>query len=254
MPVKKRKVGRARVGGQIGGLGVGPGRIPETPGTRFPSPGGTTKPGWVNFWSDDLNISFDCLLNTDGGRVTGGGPQYDESPRVLRTDVPQYRSTSPLRMSISILLEGWPDTDVRPWISHFDELQVILPRLQRPPTLHIRGSVPYRNKAWLLDGAPVWDTDPTPVRNEAGVLVRQPLTVNLIEFVKDDQLEWSVARSRRNGRGEGQRETKVRKGENDLGDVSKRVYGTRNRAVEIARLNNLPYGARLKPGRKLRLP
>lgn len=253
MPVKPKR-GRV-VGGTQTGLGLGPRpRVPDDPRTRFPGRRNNIPGGLVTFWSDDLNVEFDCLLNTDGGRVTGGGPQYDVSPRVLRAGVPQYTGRDPLRMSISILLEGWPDTPVQPWITHFDEFQVVIPRLYRPATVHIAGSVPYRNKAWLLDGAPSWDSDPAPIRNRQGELVRQPMTVNLIEFVKEDALEWSVERSRRTGKGKGERETKVRKGENDLGDVSARVYGARGRAVEIGRLNNIPFGSKLKAGRTLRLP
>jgi hypothetical protein len=48
--------------------------------------------------------------------------------------------------------------------------------------------------------------------------------------------------------------TKVRRGEHTLRDVSKRVYGTRNRARDLARLNDLPLSGRLKTDQRLLLP
>jgi hypothetical protein len=130
------------------------------------------------------------------------------------------------------------------------------PGASRTPLIRAYGPIPFTDRHWTIDGLIEWDDEPAPIRNQGGELLRQAFTVNLLERVPDSQLSVSIARSRRSGSGarNGPHYTTVHDGENDLGDVSKRLYGTRNRARDLAQANGLAVGSKLKRKQRIRIP
>lgn len=218
----------------------------------------TVPVGHVRFMSDELGSFLDVLLNTAGGQVTGGGPRHDISERAGRVGVAEYKGHDPLRLSVSIILDGYQAGEsIEPELRKLRAMSERLPNRVRMPVIKLQGPVPYTDRKWLVDGPWDWDDTPTPIQRQvlsSAVPVRQALTINLIEKVPDRLLRESISESRGTGKGSKARTIRVQAGDDNFGDVSKRHYGTRARAVDIARANSLPFGFRLKKGQKLRLP
>lgn len=218
--------------------------------------------GHVGLKCADLGSYLTVPLNTAGVQPAGGGPQHDIVQRTGRRSVPEYKGHEPLRLDIAILLDGYPSDSVEPTLDELDTLSTRLPGEIRMPAIMLEGGYvprPYRGREWFIDGPIAFDDSPEPIRvTLAGHprLVRQAVTVHLLERVTYKLLTDSVSRSRRQAKG--QKKTpaiyKVRQGQNDLGDVSKAVYGTRNRAVDIAQFNRISVGTRVRAGQRLRIP
>jgi hypothetical protein len=227
-------------------------------------PGGlpTMPAGHIGLVCADLGTYLTVPLNTGGVQVVGGGPQHDIAARAGRRGVPEYRGHDPLRLDIAILLDGYPSENVEPTLDELDAFSARLPNEIRMPAIELQGGHvprPYRGREWVVDGPITFDDTPEPIRvtlQSGPRLVRQAVTLHLLEKVTYKLLTDSVSRSRRQAKG--QKKTpavyKVRQGQDDLGDVSKAVYGTRNRAVDIAQFNRISVASRLRPGQRLRIP
>ena len=236
-----------------GGLGTGQKVGKVTPATEGIGRLAAVPPQHVRFASDELGTFLDVLLNTAGGQVTGGGPRHDVSERAGRVGVAEYKGHDPLTMSVSIILDG-DGGSIEPEFSVLRRMSERLPNRVRMPVIRLEGLVPYTDRKWLVDGPWTWDDTPTPVQRHLVGPTRQALTINLIEKVPDRLLRESISESKRTGKTSKAKSTKVRAGEDDFGDVSKRVYGTRNRAMDIASKNRLPLGWKLTKGKTLKLP
>lgn len=251
---KKKRVVIGHVRQEDKGLGVRRPRISTIADTKAIE---DPPAGYVAFNCKELELYFACPLNTEGGQPVSGGPQYDISPRVLRTGVAEYTGHEPMRQSIHIFLDhytGFANDSVLPIISYFDQLCAFSEDLRRPPQFQIRGDVPYRfHKNWVMDGYPDWDSDPDPIRRQDGELIRQALTVNILEKVPDKLLSWSVDKERKKGKGKQKKIHIVANGEDNLSDVSKAEFGNRNHGPELSRLNNIPLYKKLKVGQRIRL-
>jgi len=251
-------VGTARPGGVVPPRRPGPGRAGPTVTDVFDFATGTiAPPGSVAFVCADPQTVITALLNEQGCRVTGGGPRNDIVERPLKTSVPEYKGHDPLRMSVSVIFDGYrANRDVGAQANALWSLGNLQSGRSRTPLIRLAGPGPvmFHSVRWTIDGLVEWDEDPEPIWNNDGVLVRQAMTVHLLERVPDSQLQASITRSRRTGSGarNGPHYTIVKAGENDLGDVSKRLYGARNRARDLAQANNLAVGARLKRKQRIR--
>lgn len=251
----RRKHGIVGVAGPTTGGLNGPTAGP--PEALDPTTGTVVAPGNVAIVSANPAVTFVALLNTDGGRPTGGGPRHDIIDRTQRTSVPEYKGHDPLRLSLSVILDGYrARRSVQGDLDLLYRLQDKRAGSSELPLLRVFGPVPFTDRRWSIDGTIEWDDDPTPVRDQAGQLLRLAVTIPLLERVPDTLLHTSIARSRRSGKGarNGPHYTQVHAGENDLGDVSKRLYGTRARAGELAQANNIAVGARLRRKQRIRVP
>lgn len=216
--------------------------------------------GHVAITCSDLGLYFTALLNTAGVRQTGGGARHDISERVKAKAVPEYRGHDPIRLSLSVLLDGYSERrSIESHIDLFQRLARRMPNEPRMPVIRLTGPVPYPDHRWVVDGPIEWDDSPEPIRIQplqGSPLARQALTLNLLERVSDTVLTESISRGRRQGKGA--KKTPVvyttKRGQDDLGDVSKAVYGNRHRAVEIALFNQISVGTRVRPGMRLRIP
>lgn len=258
---RSRVVGTTSPGGIVPPSGKNPNRL------TFPArvtdvfdfgQGVLAPPGSVAFISADPPRVVVALLNEDGCRPTGGGPRNDVVERVLRTSVPEYKGHDPMRMAVSVIFDGYrQNRDVQPDIKQLYALGNLSTGRSRTPLIRLSGEGSlFQELRWTVDGEIQWDDTPEPIRNNDGFLIRQALTVNLLQRVPDSQLGVSIAKSRRSGAGarNGPHYTTVRGGENDLGDVSKRLYGTRSRAKDLAQANNLAVGSRLRRKQRIRVP
>lgn len=249
---RKHRRGIVRPWVTLGGFRVAPtGRkLPPTKVLQAPY-------GSCVVYSNDAEtlVQVIATLGQDGGQVVGGGPRLDMRERPGGKSVPTYLGHDPIRMDLSLVLDAWPGRNPRGVMSRLRDLQSLGRRKAdwTLPTVRIYGPVPHHDLEWNVAGLIQYDDDPTPINSETGWL-RLPLTIPLVERVAPALLQRSIARSARGkGARNGPRFTRVRKNEDGFGDLSKRLYKTRSRAAELARANNMPVGARLRPGKRVRV-
>lgn len=249
MPRKPKKgVTHGRVQpGRRAGLGG------DTPGVATFNQPKDPPPGEIGIYLPDRDLAFTLPLGEAGAVPVSGGPRYTVSERLLRRAVPEYTGHDPMRMTVSILLDRYEDDeDVLPDIGLIDQMSVPVDGGRRMPDIFISGAVPYRNLAWLMDGYPDWDADPEPIRNLNGDLVRQALTIKLVERPPEKLLTASDFQ-RPNAKGKKKRVHVVKQGEDSFADVAQHEYGSRDDAAALARLNGLSTFQKLKPGFKVKL-
>lgn len=237
-----------------------------TPTTRSTSPASVTigpgdPPVLSNLPHGHIGIScsnpsrvMHVLLNTAGVQVVGGGPRRETADRVQRVSVPEYVGHDPVRMTVSVLLDKYAEGEsVWSTILELDEFAQRLPHEAETPIIRLSGPTLYPDRLWRIDGPFQWDTDPEPIRNQRAWLLRQALTIPVVEVVTDTLLQSSITEARKQAAKNAPRSYRVRKGQDDFGDVSKALYGNRNRAIDLARLNGLPYGTRLKTHQRIKV-
>lgn len=213
--------------------------------------------GHVGFYSTDIDLYVVAMFNGGGFRPVGGGSRHDVSDRVKETGVAEYRGHDPLRVAVSVLFDGFPDgRPVQRDIRALLRLTEKMPTEDRMPVIRLYGAIPfYKGRRWVVDGPPEFDEDPRPIKIN-GKLYRQAITLTLLERVRDTVLTDSVSRGKR--RGKGAKKTPqvyiAKRRDHDLGDVSKAVYKTRNRAVDIAQFNRISVSIRVTAGMRFRIP
>lgn len=225
----------------------------ETPGTATFNQPKDPPPGEIGIYLPERQLAFTLPLNEAGATPVSGGPRYTVSERLQRRGVPEWTGHDPMRMTVAVLLDRYEDDEsVLPDIGLIDQMSVPVGQGRKMPDVFISGAVPYRNLAWLMDGYPDWDTDPEPIRNYDGDLVRQPLTIKLVERPPSEILTASDMQLP-NAKGKRKRIHVVKGNENDFSDVSQHEYGNRDQAAALARFNGLPTFVRLTKGMKIKL-
>ena len=135
-----------------------------------------------------------------------------------------------------------------------------------PPLITVVGTVPHANDGpWVIES---FDWDPTPIYSPSGFLVRQAVTVHLLEYVRDDRLAdltaaqtavlqanvQSASAARKAGGTPTKQKTYVAKSGDTLQTVAARVLGNYKSYFQLATLNGLSPDAKLVSGQKLLLP
>lgn len=218
--------------------------------------------GWVRIVNTDTKSFVDVMLNTAGIQQTGGGARHEISERGGRISVPEYQGHDPIEITLSVVFDGFGrHASMQKAVDTVYALERRLQGERRVPMVRLGGaSIPdrYAGRRWFVNGTIEEDDFPTPLRRRIGSglqLERQALVIPMVEHIPDKLLRESITGSWRTGKGKGSRARTVhaKAGEN-FGDISKRVYGTRARAADIARANALPLGFKLKKGQKVKLP
>lgn len=246
---RRSVIGETQPWQDAGGIVTGPGAAPSPPMRTLDAPLGS-----IIFYSLRPDVQVIGKAQEDAFEIVSGGPQHDVSDRPGRVGVPTFTGHEPIRMNVSVVLNVYPRYDPRSVMTRLRALERLGQRLDdwTLPLIRVAGPVPYSDRQWERTGALVFDDEPTPINTMDGWL-RLPITVPLIEHVSDATLQQSVLRSQRgSGAKNGPHFTRVRRGEHGFGDVSKRLYGTRSRAGELARANDKPIGTRLHVGDRIR--
>lgn len=194
-------------------------------------------------------------LGDEVAKPTGGGAEWDEVKRPEDVSLTDYTGDGLVHLDVPVLLDGWrAGADQQP------ALNAILSLTRggatgRAPDFIATGPIPYSGLRCVME-APDWgDTMRAPPPD--GRLLRQELTLHLIEFVDPNAI---AVTPKRPGAGGGaavfdQRQGTVKTKANEtLLQVSTRVYGTPSRAQEIGQLNGIrDVRKKLKAGLLLRL-
>lgn len=188
--------------------------------------------------SRQLPINFVIAVLGDGSaRVSGGGPKVDVIDRPGDDGITVFRGRDPLRLSIPIVFDGFlRRADVRGEIVKLQAFTA--PISGEPPLITVVGAVPYTDLEWWLDGGLDWGDS---TWGTSGTLLRQAMTVNLVEHIADQKLTTSISRAKANGGFlTGARTVTPLEGES-VWDLVKRIYGRHDgkRIAAIAKANNV---------------
>jgi hypothetical protein len=199
---------------------------------------------------------FDFTVPLGGGPavLSGGSPNWEEVARSNRVAMTDYRGQTLIRVDVPVLLDGWPHDSVE------DEVEQILKLCrgregQRPPDFTASGPIPYSGTRFVME-LPEWGDGlrSAPFRGRGGELVRQELTLKLLQFIDPDTVRFRRINRMGVGKGKPVQTTVLHDGETLL-RVSTRMYGNPNRAGEIGKLNGINDTRRkLQAGRRLSLP
>lgn len=181
-------------------------------------------------------------------KVTGWGG-WEEVARPKRKGISDWTQAPLIRMPIPLLLDGWRSSSSVQ--RHVDILKAWASSRagKRPPRLKIlSGPVPHTDLVWVIEDL---DFDEA-LLDDNGVLVRQSLTLNLLEFEAGEVLKtFTPAQTKK-----ALRSYVVKSGDTLLSIASKKL-GNGKRWREIAKLNKIRdprKNAKLKVGKRLKLP
>lgn len=191
-------------------------------------------------------------LGDEVAKPTAGGAEWDEVKRPEDVSLTDYTGDGLIHMDVPVMLDGFLDkVDQQP------VLNVILALTRggdrgRAPDFIATGPIPYSGLRCVME-APDWgDT----MRGPDGALLRQELTLHLIEFVDPDAIRVTPKKAAAGALVFDQKKgTVVTKADETLLHVSTRVYGNPSMAQEIGQLNGIrDVRKKLKAGITLRLP
>lgn len=133
-----------------------------------------------------------ALMGEESPQMNGGFATWEEITRRQKKSLTEWTGTTPYRMSIPIIFDGYSSNEsIEANIAGIENLG--RPEGGRgekqPPTfqVHIPGQVPRgKNINWVLEGI---DWGPTVKRTSDGKRIRQTLTINVLEYVNPDTIE-----------------------------------------------------------------
>jgi nucleoid-associated protein YgaU len=182
--------------------------------------------------------------------VTGGTATWEATARPEQRALTVYAGTELFKLDVPILIDGWPDEGIG-W-----EVQRLIDLsrgdgIDRPPDFRADGPIPNAGGRYVME-LPEWGEA---IRSKKGDLVRQYLTLKLVEFVDPDRLRPHKIGGKKGGNHGGKPNQVVVKDHETLLQVAARVYGDSSRAREIGKLNDIrDIRKPLQQGRKLTLP
>jgi hypothetical protein len=214
----------------------------------------------VLFASQDGTRSVRVRLGGAPAVITDGYARWTVIDRDAKRSITDFAGQPPYTQSIPVLFDGWngstaDSSSVEDDIKALEELATIPKGGHRPRILKLTGNIRRPDLRWVIQGPIDWASggpDEFIAHPDTGTRYRQAATVTVLAYHEDQLLNGAGEPKDKDGKRI--KGTKVRKGEHTLRDVSKRVYGTRNRARDLARLNKLPLSKRLTPQMPLLLP
>jgi len=209
-------------------------------------------------WEVTLPLGLSAPVPTAGGGV------IEEQTRAGREAVSVYAGTALERWDVPILLDSAAPNhfrngtinrggraDQRP---RYRRLMAIArgDDLQPPPHFKVRGPVLFAGQIFQLDGLPDWLTDPEPIIEEDGSIVRLALTLHLVEWAPPQVPRWKRA---------GQPasftfpKTYTTKKDDTLTKIAMHLYESPAWAPKIGALNGIKdVTKKLDAGKTLKLP
>jgi hypothetical protein len=194
------------------------------------------------------------------GRLTGPATASPPQPRYTRTErhelysIVTWAGHDPFEMTVPIKFDraatgGGVEADIRALFRLAGGGSNSKPI--EPAIVRVVGTVPHAGLRWRISTIDE-DRARTEYLPNSDRRSRFVCAVNLVQHVADELLESSLQKGKK-AKGFRARTTKSRRGE-DLYDISKRMYGDRSHAAEIARANGLGVSYRPMAGTPLRIP
>jgi hypothetical protein len=189
-------------------------------------------------------------LTDEAPTITGGYGGWDTVQRPKKASLTVWEGRDPFQLTIPLLLSRAG----QPVSSDIHDIAVLSSGTSkgRPPLVQVFGTIMlpvHAGDDWVIQdvswGESIW-------RQTDAVIIRQHVTLTLLEFVDDQLLPASTLASRRDGRAI-IRHYRVKKGDT-LRSIAARQLGDPRRWSDIAVLNGLRSSGKLKPNTLLKLP
>jgi hypothetical protein len=206
-------------------------------------------------------IDLRLKLGDGPAQLEGGFGGWEVVGRPDDVALTEWTGVEPYRMSVPIILDGWRTRDNQQ--QRFERVIALARRRndRRPPVIQVFGAVPLKGKRWVVESIDFGAV----IRNNRGQLLRQVMTLNLLEYVDPDRIKLTKyftadqlaegQGSVTGGTGATTRRTYTTKDGDTLNKISTKIYGDRSQAHAIGRLNGIKDVRReLAAGKRLNLP
>jgi len=219
--------------------------------------GDRNKAGQIEIRHASFKNPFRIELGEALPTVSGGGAIYEEVTRPEQQALSLYTGTGLLRVDVPVIFDGWPDEGV------WDDVRRVMNLCQgegttRSPDFVVVGPIPYSGERFVME-QPEWGDR---VVSKNGDLVRQWLTLKLVEWVDPNRLRPHKVGQKNRGGGHNKnggttappRTVTVHDHETLL-QIAANIYGDSTVAKAIGRLNGIrDIRKPLKQGTKITLP
>ena len=195
-------------------------------------------------------LSVRALMDEDAPTISAGYGGFEETQRPGRRSLVTWNGAAAYRMTLALVLEGWPHTSVQAPCSALERMASMVAAFQAPPKIRVSGSaVPKAGLDWRIDEL-AWGEA---LRTSAGMLVRQRVALTLVQAVDEGTgVRVSTAATRRlSGRSV---MLAAPGGAVALQRLAARELGAAKRWKEIARINAIRDPKKVRAGALLRLP
>lgn len=194
-------------------------------------------------------IEIKADLGAGPAQITDGYGGWEEIDRPSDLSITHWSGQTPRRMTIPIFLDGYRENDsVQKELDKLLTLGRSRDGDEEPPVFRVSGPIPFSGERWVMESSPEMGES---FRAKDGRLLRQALTLSLMEYVKGDRIKIK----RRKGK------TYTTKKGDTLLKIARKLEPKDNNkesikyAKEIGKLNKIrDIRKKLKAGIKLRLP
>ena len=217
-------------------------RVAKDAGTRLHI---VAKEARLNFWVD---------MGDGPATITGGLSGWQTVSVVDDTDLTDWVGQGPLTQDIPVLLDGYPDESVERDLK--DIFKLGRDPAGRPPVFEIDGPIHFSEAHWVLPENGI-DLDPaSTIRSNNGTLLRQALTLHVLEYVPPDQVSRRKKKRHRErfGIADNRALTYTTKAGDTLAEIAVREFGSWEKWKLIGPKNGIGDPLRSLPaGRVIRL-
>lgn len=129
--------------------------------------------------------SFLVALGDGPAEITDGYGGWEEVERPNDVSLTEWVGQAPLRMTLPVLLDGFANREsVQRDLNRVLKLGRTKDGDEAPEPFKLTGPVPFSGEKWVMESTP--DFGET-IRSRNGKLLRQALTLNLMQYVKPDR-------------------------------------------------------------------
>lgn len=131
--------------------------------------------------------AFRLAMGDGAWRITDGYGGYEEVERPNDVSLTEWAGQSPLRMEGTVLLDGLAENrSVQRDLDRVLKLGRTKDADEAPEPFKLTGPIPFSGEKWVMESTP--DFEQT-VRSAGGKLIRQVLTLHLMQYVKPDRVK-----------------------------------------------------------------
>ena len=136
--------------------------------------------------SKEARLDFTVDMGNGPATLTGGLGGWQTVSVVDDVDLTDWIGQAPLTQDIPVFLDGFPDESVERDLKNIFKLGRNTDG--RPPVFEIDGPIHFPEAHWVLpEGGIALDADST-IRSDNGTLLRQALTLSVLEYVPPDEV------------------------------------------------------------------
>jgi hypothetical protein len=194
------------------------------------------------------NFDFRCFLGNGPAVVTGGGAEFEGQRRPQSDAATLFTGNGLLTIDVPVLFDGWRQKrDIEPHVNQVLRLCRGVGR-RPPPNFTARGPIPYSGGRFQMS-LPEWGDG---LRHD-GTLVRQALTLKLIEYNDPSSVEFRK-RGVASAKQEAALASVVLRQPMTLLEVAAKYTGSADNAAALGKLNGIKdLRKKLKVGTRIKL-